>query len=131
MPKVPNVDISKIERPTITKDRENPDKKYVMATVDGKFMKKEISKQRWDRMWLADDMSAYKKAIAAVAFAPFLKENVQTEKTAEKGKQSVENGQQESDMKENKVEGASQSPSEKEEENQSNLKQKVRSLHLN
>lgn len=131
MPKVPNVDISKIERPTITKDRENPDKKYVMATVDGKFMKKEISKQRWDRMWLADDMSAYKKAIAAVTFAPFLKENVQTEKTAEKGRQSVENGQQESDMKENKVEGASQSPSEKEEENQSNLKQKVRSLHLN
>lgn len=131
MPKVPNVDISKIERPTITKDRENPDKKYVMATVDGKFMKKEISKQRWDRMWLADDMSAYKKAIAAVAFAPFLKENVQTEKTAEKGRQSVENGQQESDMKENKVEGTSQSPSEKEEENQSNLKQKVRSLHLN
>lgn len=131
MPKVPNVDISKIERPTITKDRENPDKKYVMATVDGKFMKKEISKQRWDRMWLADDMSAYKKAIAAVAFAPFLKENVQTEKTEEKGKQSVENGQQESDMKENKVEGTSQSPSEKEEENQSNLKQKVRSLHLN
>ena len=131
MPKVPNVDISKIERPTITKDRENPDKKYVMATVDGKFMKKEISKQRWDRMWLADDMSAYKKAIAAVAFAPFLKENVQTEKSVEKGKQSVENGQQESDMKENKVEGTSQSPSEKEEENQSNLKQKVRSLHLN
>lgn len=131
MPKVPNVDISKIERPTITKDRENPDKKYVMATVDGKFMKKEISKQQWDRMWLADDMSAYKKAIAAVAFAPFLKENVQTEKSAEKGKQSVENGQQESDMKENKVEGTSQSPSEKEEENQSNLKQKVRSLHLN
>lgn len=131
MPKVPNVDISKIERPTITKDRENPDKKYVMATVDGKFMKKEISKQRWDRMWLADDMSAYKKAVAAVAFAPFLKENVQTEKAAEKGKQSVENGQQESDMKENKVEGDSQSPSEKEEENQSNLKQKVRSLHLN
>lgn len=131
MPKVPNVDISKIERPTITKDRENPDKKYVMATVDGKFMKKEISKQRWDRMWLADDMSAYKKAIAAVAFAPFLKENVQTEKIAEKGKQSVENGQQESDMKENKVEGTSQSPSEKEEENQSNLKQKVRTLHLN
>lgn len=130
MPKVPNVDISKIERPTITKDRENPDKKYVMATVDGKFMKKEISKQRWDRMWLADDMSAYKKAIAAVAFAPFLKENVQTEKSAEKGKQSVENGQQESDMKENKVEGTSQSPSEKEEDNQSDLKQKVRSLHL-
>lgn len=131
MPKVPNVDISTIERPTITKDRENPDKKYVMATVDGKFMKKEISKQRWDRMWLADDMSAYKKAIAAVAFAPFLKENVQTEKSAENGKQSVENGQQESDMKENKVEGTSQSSSEKEEENQSNLKQKVRSLHLN
>lgn len=81
MPKVSNVDMSKIERPTITKDREDPSKKYVMATIDGKFMKKEITKAQWDKMWLADDMSAYKKAVAAVVFAPLLKEDVQKEQS--------------------------------------------------
>lgn len=81
MPKVSNVDMSKIERPTITKDREDPSKKYVMATIDGKFMKKEITKSQWDKMWLADDMSAYKKAVAAVVFAPLLKEDVQKEQS--------------------------------------------------
>uniref|UniRef100_A0AB33J1G3 DUF1738 domain-containing protein n=1 Tax=Prevotella sp. GTC17254 TaxID=3236794 RepID=A0AB33J1G3_9BACT len=82
MPKVPDIDVSKIERPTITKDKDNPNKKYVMATINGEFMKKEISKTQWDRMWLADDMSAYKKAVAAVAFEPFLKEAAQKSQSA-------------------------------------------------
>ena len=73
MPKVPAVDMSKIERPTITKDRDDPNKKYVMATIDGKLMKEPISKDQWNKMWLADDMAEYKKAVAAVTFAPFLK----------------------------------------------------------
>ena len=73
MPKVPAVDMSKIERPTITKDRDDPNKKYVMATIDGKLMKEPISKEQWNKMWLADDMAEYKKAVAAVTFAPFLK----------------------------------------------------------
>ena len=73
MPKVPAVDMGKIERPTITKDRDDPNKKYVMATIDGKLMKEPISKDQWNKMWLADDMAEYKKAVAAVTFAPFLK----------------------------------------------------------
>ena len=73
MPKVPAVDMSKIERPTITKDRDDPNKKYVMATIDGKLMKEPISNDQWNKMWLADDMAEYKKAVAAVTFAPFLK----------------------------------------------------------
>ena len=71
--KVPAVDMSKIERPTITKDRDDPNKKYVMATIDGKLMKEPISKDQWNKMWLADDMAEYKKTVAAVTFAPFLK----------------------------------------------------------
>lgn len=82
MPKVPDVDVSKIERPTITRDKDNPNKKYVMATINGEFMKKEISKSQWDRMWLADDMSAYKKAVAAVVFEPVLKESAQKSQSA-------------------------------------------------
>ena len=93
-PKVPDVDMSKIERPTITKDRENPEKKYVTATIDGQFMKKEISKSQWDRMWLADDMASYKKAVAAVMFAPLLKENVHEDNSVRQQEQVTESSKE-------------------------------------
>ena len=114
MPKVPNVDMSKLERPTITKDREDPSKKYVMATIDGKFMKKEITKSQWDKMWLADDMSAYKKAVAAVVFAPLLKEDVQKEQSTSMAARSTstETVKKEQGAEEKTAEGTSDSISE-------------------
>lgn len=114
MPKVSNVDMSKIERPTITKDREDPSKKYVMATIDGKFMKKEITKSQWDKMWLADDMSAYKKAVAAVVFAPLLKEDVQKEQSTSMAARSIstETVKKEQGAEEKTAEGTSESISE-------------------
>lgn len=114
MPKVSNVDMSKIERPTITKDREDPSKKYVMATIDGKFMKKEITKSQWDKMWLADDMSAYKKAVAAVVFAPLLKEDVQKEQSTSMAARSTstETVKKEQSAEEKTAEGTSESISE-------------------
>jgi len=114
MPKVSNVDMSKIERPIITKDREDPSKKYVMATIDGKFMKKEISKAQWDKMWLADDMSAYKKAVAAVVFAPLLKEDVQKEQSTSMAARSTstETVKKEQGAEEKTSEGTSESISE-------------------
>lgn len=110
MPKVSNVDMSKIERPTITKDREDPSKKYVMATIDGKFMKKEITKSQWDKMWLADDMSAYKKAVAAVVFAPLLKEDVQKEQSTSMAARSTstETVKKEQGAEEKTAEGTSE-----------------------
>ena len=114
MPKVSNVDMSKIERPTITKDKEDPNKKYVMATIDGKFMKKEISKAQWDKMWLADDMSDYKKAVAAVVFAPLLKEDVQKEQSTSMAARSTstETVKKEQGAEEKTAEGTSESISE-------------------
>ena len=114
MPKVSNVDMSKIERPTITKDREDPSKKYVMATIDGKFMKKEITKSQWDKMWLADDMSAYKKAVAAIVFAPLLKEDVQKEQSTSMAARSTstETVKKEQGAEEKTAEGTSESISE-------------------
>lgn len=95
MPKVPAVDMSKIERPTITKDRDNPNKKYVMATIDGKLMKEPISKDQWNKMWLADDMAEYKKAVAAVTFAPFLKVEEKNENPIKQEKQENVSSNQE------------------------------------
>ena len=95
MPKVPAVDMSKIERPTITKDRDDPNKKYVMATIDGKIMKEAISKDQWNKMWLADDMAEYKKAVAAVTFAPFLKVEEKNENPIKQEKQENVSSNQE------------------------------------
>ena len=95
MPKVPAVDMSKIERPTITKDRDDSNKKYVMATIDGKLMKEPISKDQWNKMWLADDMAEYKKAVAAVTFAPFLKVEEKNENPIKQEKQENVSSNQE------------------------------------
>ena len=95
MPKVPAVDMSKIERSTITKDRDDPNKKYVMATIDGKLMKEPISKDQWNKMWLADDMAEYKKAVAAVTFAPFLKVEEKNENPIKQEKQENVSSNQE------------------------------------
>lgn len=95
MPKVPAVDMSKIERPTITKDRDDPNKKYVMSTIDGKLMKEPISKDQWNKMWLADDMAEYKKAVAAVTFAPFLKVEEKNENPIKQEKQENVSSNQE------------------------------------
>ena len=95
MPKVPAVDMNKIERPTITKDRDDPNKKYVMATIDGKLMKEPISKEQWNKMWLADDMAEYKKAVAAVTFAPFLKVEEKNENPIKQEKQENVSSNQE------------------------------------
>ena len=95
MPKVPAVDMSKIERPTITKDRDDPNKKYIMATIDGKLMKEPISKDQWNKMWLADDMAEYKKAVAAVTFAPFLKVEEKNENPIKQEKQENVSSNQE------------------------------------
>ena len=95
MPKVPAVDMSKIERPTITKDRDDPNKKYVMATINGKLMKEPISKEQWNKMWLADDMAEYKKAVAAVTFAPFLKVEEKNENPIKQEKQENVSSNQE------------------------------------
>ena len=111
MPKIPAVDMSKIERPTITRDKNDPNRKLVMATIDGKFMKQEITKAQWDKMWLADDMAEYKKAVAAVTFAPFLKVEEKNENPIKQEKQENVSSNQE------------QTPSQSEDTNEEDVQQ--------
>lgn len=74
MPKVPkDVDMSKLNGTTITRDKEDHSKVYVQSTIDGTFHKAPITMTQYQRMWLADDMQDYKKAIAANAFASIIK----------------------------------------------------------
>lgn len=82
MPNTEGIDMSKIERVIICANKENPKEKVVIATVNGERMQSPISKQQWYNLWLADDMVAYKKAVAAVTFTPIVKQEVEAEQKA-------------------------------------------------
>lgn len=79
MPNTKGIDLSRVEKVRITSDKENPKVKVVIATIDGEQKRQTISKQQWYNLWLADDMAAYKKAVAAVSFIPTVNKEVQVE----------------------------------------------------
>lgn len=72
-------ELSKLERVNIfkTKEQENqPSRILLMPTVNGERIKpREVSKDQWQRMWLADDMQDYKKHLAASLFADVLRKD--------------------------------------------------------
>lgn len=78
MPKLPkNVDMSKLVKATINRNGEKDNYKYfVWATISGTHHKKEITEngaQVFHHMFLADDMQAYKNAVAANVFESLIR----------------------------------------------------------
>lgn len=63
-----DIDMSRIVNPTITKSAQDPKVKLVFATIDGERHYAPVNETQWQRMWLADNMAEYKKAVAAVVF---------------------------------------------------------------
>lgn len=89
-PRKVDVDMNRIVRPTITSSAQDNRQKIIIATIDGKREVAPITKQQWNKMWLADDMAAYKKAVAAVVFEPVLKKGlVQEQKTVQEEKAAI------------------------------------------
>lgn len=84
-PRKVDVDMSRIVKPTITSSAEDKSRKLVIATIDGKRETASITKTQWNKMWLADDMAAYKRAIAAIAFEPILRKGEQKGETIKEG----------------------------------------------
>ena len=61
-----DVDISRISKINITKDRLNPNTTIIFATIDGEAQKPvQLSKLQAQRFWLVDDKDMYKIALAA------------------------------------------------------------------
>ena len=77
MPNTDGIDMSRLEKVRICADKNDPKTKVVIATVDGERMQNPISKQQWYNLWLADDMDAYKRAVAAITFIPRINQSVQ------------------------------------------------------
>ena len=76
-----DLDMSRIVNPTITKSAQDPKVKLVFATIDGERHYAPVNETQWQRMWLADNMAEYKKAVAAVVFEPVLRKGMESQQT--------------------------------------------------
>lgn len=76
-----DLDMSRIVNPTITKSAQDPKVKLVFATIDGERHSAPVNETQWQRMWLADNMAEYKKAVAAVVFEPVLRKGMESQQT--------------------------------------------------
>lgn len=89
MPKeVKGVDVKLIERPSITSSAQDSSKKIIFATINGERVHAPISKVQWQKMWLAEDMAAYKRGLAAIIFEPMIKRGMGGESTQQASKES-------------------------------------------
>lgn len=76
-----DIDMSRIVNPTITKSAQDPKVKLVFATIDGERQHAPVNETQWQRMWLADNMAEYKKAVAAVVFEPVLRKGMESQQS--------------------------------------------------
>lgn len=102
-PKKVDVDMKLIERPSITSSAQDAKQKLIFATINGQRVQAPINKQQWQKMWLAEDMGAYKRALAAVIFEPMLKRGMEEEQSQQAVSESEKVEIKEKPAPENKV----------------------------
>lgn len=102
-PKKVDVDMKLIERPSITSSAQDAKQKLIFATINGQRVQTPINKQQWQKMWLAEDMGAYKRALAAVIFEPMLKRGMEEEQSQQAVSKSEKVEIKEKPAPENKV----------------------------
>lgn len=102
-PKKVDVDMKLIERPSITSSAQDAKQKLIIATINGQRVQAPINKQQWQKMWLAEDMGAYKRALAAVIFEPMLKRGMEEEQSQQAVSESEKVEIKEKPAPENKV----------------------------
>ena len=76
-----DIDMSRIVNPTITKSAQDSKVKIIFATIDGERHHAPVNETQWQRMWLADNMAEYKKAVAAVVFEPVLRKGMESQQS--------------------------------------------------
>lgn len=102
-PKKVDVDMKFIERPSITSSAQDAKQKLIFATINGQRVQAPINKQQWQKMWLAEDMGAYKRALAAVIFEPMLKRGMEGEQSQQAVSESEKVEIKEKPAPENKI----------------------------
>lgn len=102
-PKKVDVDMKLIERPSITSSAQDAKQKLIFAAINGQRVQAPINKQQWQKMWLAEDMGAYKRALAAVIFEPMLKRGMEEEQSQQAVSESEKVEIKEKPAPENKI----------------------------
>lgn len=75
------IDLNRIQRVCVFKSKE--DGPQCAATIDGeKLQPRSVTPQQWQRMWLAEDKTEYKRHLAATLFADVLRRGQSQEETS-------------------------------------------------
>ena len=92
-----DVDLSAVKRVSIIQQKDGPGpdgKRHVMCYLEVQGMDKpqsrEVSPSQYQRLWLAEDKEAYKRALAATLFADLLRQKKETEEKQEQKEQEEE-----------------------------------------
>lgn len=81
-----------------------------VATIDGKKLQpRSVTRQQWQRMWVAEDRAKYKCHLAATLFADVLRKGQTQEVTAGK-RQEEDTQQQDKDKNSKQADGEAQKP---------------------
>lgn len=75
-PRKVDIDPGLITKASITSSAQDSKQKLIFAVVNGKREMAILTPSQWHKMWLADDMAAYKNALAAVVFEPLIKQQM-------------------------------------------------------
>lgn len=86
-----DIDLSKI-RDVSLKREESSHRVFIEAKINGEVKRQPVTPQQWERLWLADDMQAYKNNLAANIFAPYIKEEVSKDEMENSNGPELSNG---------------------------------------
>lgn len=87
------IDLNRIQRVCVFKSKE--DGPQCAATIDGeKLQPRSVTPQQWQRMWLAEDKTEYKRHLAATLFADVLRRGQSQEETSAEKQEKEDANQQ-------------------------------------
>ena len=91
-----DIDLNRIQRVSVFKTKQEGT--LCVATIDGKKLQpRSVTRQQWQRMWLAEDRAEYKRHLAATLFADVLRKGQTQEETAGKKQGEEDTLQQDKD----------------------------------
>ena len=101
-----DIDLNRIQRVSVFKTKQEGT--LCVATIDGKKLQpRSVTRQQWQRMWVAEDRAKYKCHLAATLFADVLRKGQTQEVTAGK-RQEEDTQQQDKDKNSKQADGEAQ-----------------------
>ena len=102
-----DIDLNRIQRVSVFKTKQEGT--LCVATIDGKKLQpRSVTRQQWQRMWVAEDRAKYKCHLAATLFADVLRKGQTQEESAGKKQGEEDTQQQDKDKNPKQTAGEAQ-----------------------